>query len=125
MGTDISAPTLGGATLPHPSSGSYIEPIWISADNITLGGKTRREVMARKYRYTLNYDVMDTDTYDALETVVNGLVAITFTYAKWTQSTAGVSVLADLSSREPVAGTGSTGYWSKVTLTLTEVSSRI
>jgi hypothetical protein len=126
MGTQISAPTLGGSTLPYPGAGTRIEPIWVSADHTTIGGKTRREVMARKYKYILVYPVMSVDDYNTLETKVNGLVAVTFVYNKWPQSTtAGVSVLAELSARELVYGTGDTSYWSSVTLTLTEVNSRI
>lgn len=126
MATQIAAPTLGGTTLPYPGAGTRIEPVWISADHVTIGGKTRREVMARKYKYILTYPVMSVTDYNALETVVNGLVAVTFVYAKWPQSVSpGISVLAELSARELVYGTGDTSYWSSVTLTLTEVSSRI
>lgn len=126
MATQISAPTLGGVTLPYPGAGTKIEPVWISAEHITIGGKTRKEVMARKYKYTLVYSVMSVTDYDALEAIVNTLVATTFVYNKWPQSaTAGVSVLAELSARELVYGTGDTSYWSSVTLILTEVNSRI
>jgi len=126
MATQISAPTLGGTTLPYPGSGTRIEPIWVSANHTTIGGKTRREVMARKYKYILVYPVMSVTDYNALETIINGLVAVTFVYGKWPQSISpGVSVLAELSARELVYGTGDTSYWSSVTLTLTEVSSRI
>jgi hypothetical protein len=126
MGTQITAPTLGGTTIPYPGAGTRIEPIWISAEHTTIGGKTRKEVMARKYKYTLVYPVMGVTDYNALETVINGLVPVTFIYNKWPQSaTAGVSVFAELSARELVYGTGDTSYWSSVTLTLTEVNSRI
>ena len=126
MSTQINRPTLGGATIPHPSRGSKVEPVWVQSIHTTLGGKTRQEVMARKYRYVLFYEVMDKTTYEALEAIVNGLAAITFVYDKYTQSASpGVSVLSELSARELVAGTGNDNFWSSVTLTLTEVSSRI
>lgn len=126
MATSISQPTLGGATIPHPGRGSKVEPMWVQSMHTTLGGKTRQEVMARKYRYVLTYEVMNKTTYEALEAVVNGLVAVTFIYDKYTQSASpGISVLAELSNRELVAGTGNDEFWSSVTLTLTEVSSRI
>ena len=126
MATEINEPTLGGATLPHPGAGSRVEPIWVSSQHTTLGGKTRQEVMARKYKYILVYQVMDKTTYEALEAIVNALAAATFIYDKYSQSASpGVSVLAELSARELVAGTGSDAFWSTVTLTLTEVSSRI
>lgn len=126
MGTQISAPTLNGTSIPYPGGGTKIEPIWISSLHTTIGGKTRKEVSARKYKYTLNYQVMSVTDYDTLEALVNTLAALTFIYNKWPQSaTAGVSVLAELSARELVYGTGDTNYWSSVTLTLTEVDSRI
>ena len=126
MATQINAPTLGGTTLQYPGEGTRIEPVWVSSEQTTLGGKTRRDIMARKYKYKLVYPTMSVTNYDALEAIVNGLTAVTFIYDKWPQSaTAGVSVLAELSARELVAGTGDTTYWSSVTLTLTEVNSRI
>ena len=121
---NINAPTFGVATLPFPSE-AIITPIWVSADNITLGGKTRRDVMARKYQYTLSWNYMSVTDYNALETVINALVAATFIYAKWPQSiTPGVSCLASLSARKLEAGVGDS-YWSSVTLVLIEVESRI
>ncbi len=125
----LAKPTLasigGTATLPHPSKGTKIVPVWIQAKHTTLGGKTRQEVMARKYQYVLVYEVMSVSTYDDLEDKVEELVELTFTYGKWPQSTSGVTVLAELSARDLVYGTGATDYWSKVTITLTEVNSRI
>lgn len=126
MSSEINRPTLGGVTIPHPGRGSKVEPVWVQSMHTTLGGKTRQEVMARKYRYVLFYGVMSKAIYDALEAVVNGLVAVTFVYDKYLQSASpGVSVLAELSARELVAGAGNDEFWSSVTLTLTEVSSRI
>ena len=126
MSNQVNRPVLGGETIPHPSRGSKVEPMWISSQHTTLGGKTRQEVMARKYRYILFYEVMNKADYEALEAVVNGLVAVTFVYDKYTQSASpGVSVLAELSARELIAGSGNDEFWSSVTLTLTEVSSRI
>lgn len=123
-GTVINKPTLGSATLPFPSE-AKIEPIWISAEHTTVDGTTRRDVMGRKYKYTLSWDYINVTDYNNMEAEVNALSAKTFTYAKWPQSASGISVLAELSSRELVYGTGSTAYLSSVTLTLTEVSSRI
>ena len=126
MATEISEPTLGGVTIPHPGSGSRVEPVWIAAKHTTIGGKTRQEVMARKYQYIFIYEVMDKTTYEAVEAIVNGLSAITLIYDKYPQcESPGVSVLAEMSARELVAGTGNDDFWSSVTLTLTEVNSRI
>jgi len=121
---NISKPTFGGATMPFPSE-AIIEPIWVSAEHITLGGKSRRDVMARKYKYILNWNYMGVSKYDVLETVINALVAATFTYGKFPQSASGISCLGTLSARKLEHGVGDTDYWSSVTLTLTEVSNRI
>lgn len=126
MATQINRPTLGGVTIPHPGAGSRVDPIWVSSQHTTLGGKTRQEVMARKYRYIFIYQVMSKATYEALEAKVNELIPVTFIYDKYLQSASpGVSVLAELSARELVAGAGTDEYWSTVTLTLVEVNSRI
>jgi len=122
---DISKPTLGSATLPFPSAAS-IKPIWIYSDNTTLGGTTRRDIMARKYEYILSWDYMSVADYDSLETVINTLSYATFIYGKWPQSESpGVSCLGVLSERNLIYGVGDSSYLSSVTLTLTEVSSRI
>lgn len=122
---EISKPTLDDATMPYPSEAT-IEPIWVSAEVTTLGGKTRRDVMARKYKYTLGWNYMKVSDYNALEAVVNTLVPATFTYGKFPQSASpGVSCLGTLSARRLEHGVGDTDYWSSVTLTLTEVDSRV
>lgn len=122
---NINAPTLGGSTIPFPSEAT-ITPIWVSADNITLGGTTRRDVMARKYQYVLKWDHMFVTDYNTLETKTNTLTALTFIYGKWPQSVSpGVSCLASLSARRLEYGVGDSDYLSSVTLTLTEVASRI
>ena len=125
MATTISKPTFGGVIMPFPSE-AIIDPFWIFGENTTLGGKTRRDVMARKYKYTLRWNYMVVDKYNALEAIVNALSAATFIYAKWPQSvTPGVSCLAILSARKLEKGSGDTDYWSSIALTLTEVNSRI
>jgi hypothetical protein len=121
----ISKPTFGVATLPFPDMAT-ITPVWVSADVTTLGGKTRRDVMARKYQYVLQWRYIKVDAYDALEAIVNTLSPATFVYGKWPQSsTPGVSCLGSLSQRRLEVGTGDSSYYSSVTLTLTEVNSRI
>ncbi len=125
MATFISGPTLGGTSMPFPSAAS-IEPMWIKAEQTTIGGTTRRDLMARKYKYTLSWDYITVADYNAIETKVNGTQPLTFIYNKWPQSsTTGVSVLAELSNRQLMAGSGDASYLSSVTLNLTEVSSRI
>ena len=121
---NINKPTFGAATMPFPSEAT-VNPLWVSAENTTLGGKTRRDVMARKYKYTLRWKHMDVSKYDALEAVINAIDPATFTYEKWPQSASGVSCLGTLSARRLEHGVGDSDYWSSVTLTLTEVDSRI
>lgn len=121
---EISKPTFGAATLPFPDMAT-IAPIWVSSDVTTLGGKTRRDVMARKYQYTLKWNYMKVNHYNDLEDVINALVAATFTYGKWPQSASGVSCLGELSARKLEAGVGDSNYFSSVTLTLTEEETRI
>jgi len=122
---NINAPTFGSATLPFPSE-AVITPLWVSADNTTLGGKTRRDVMARKYQYTMKWEYISVSDYNSLETEVNNLIAATFVYGKWPQSASpGVECLATLSPRQLMVGIGDSYFWSSVTLTLVEVSSRI
>lgn len=120
----ISKPTFGGIEIPFPDD-STIEPFWISAENTTLGGKTRRDVMARKYRYELKWTYLSVDYYDALESIINDLDPATFTYGKWPQSASGVSCLGELSKRRLELGEGDSAFRSSVILTLTEVNSRI
>lgn len=122
---DINKPTLSTVNMPFPDEAT-IEPFWIAAENTTLGGKTRRDVMARKYRYTLRWTYMSDTNYEALENVINTLSPATFVYGKWPQSaTPGVSCLGSLSARRLEHGVGDSDFWSSVTLTLTEVDSRI
>lgn len=125
MATEINNPTLAGVTLPFPSAAS-INPEWIMAEHTTLGGRTRRQVMARKYSYVLTWDFMRVSDYNALETEINIQTNKTFVYDKWPQSASpGVLVLASLSARELQVGAGDSNFLSSVTLTLIEVNSRI
>jgi len=109
--------------MPFPSAATII-PIWIQGEVTTLGGKTRRDVMARKYQYVLTWRYMSVTDYDALEVIANALSAATFTYGKWPQSTGGISCLGKLSVRKLEHGTGDSNYWSSVTLTLIEEDGR-
>ncbi len=121
--SQINKPTWGAATMPFPSAAT-IMPVWVQGEVTTLGGKTRRDVMARKYKYVLTWRYMKVSDYDALEVVSNTLLATTFTYGKWPQSAGGISCLGSLSVRKLEHGPGDSDYWSSVTLTLIEVDGR-
>lgn len=121
---NINKPTFGGAEMPFPDE-AVIEPFWVSAENTTLHGRTRRDVIGRKYRYTLRWNYMSVSHYNALEAIINNLDPATFVYEKWPQSNTGVSCLGSLSARRLEHGVGNIDFWSSVTLTLTEVNSRI
>jgi len=124
MSGTINKPTIGGVTLPYPSA-AVIEPYILSAEQITLGGKTRSDYMARKYTYKLSWNYISVAYYNALEAVVNTLDSTTLVYEKWPQSAAGIEVLAKLSARELKVGVGDESYYSAVTLECIEVNSRI
>ena len=121
---EISKPVFGAATMPFPDEAT-VTPTWVSAEVTTLGGKTRRDIMARKYQYILRWKYMKVSDYNSLESVINALVAATFTYGKWPQSVGGISCLGTLSARRLEHGVGDSDYWSSVALTLIEVDSRI
>ena len=121
--SNINQPTWGAATMPFPSAATII-PVWVQGEVTTLGGKTRRDVMARKYQYVLTWRYMSVSDYDDLEAVANTLSTATFTYGKWPQSASGITCLGNLSARKLEHGTGDSDYWSSVTLTLIEENGR-
>jgi len=122
----MANPTLAGTTIPCPTD-STRDYILLKAEATTIGGKTRWDVFGRKYTYKLNYDFVSVSDYESMETLVNNLTEQTFIWDKYDScDSTGVSVLAELSSRQPkTPGNKDTGFYSKVTLTLSEVSSRI
>ena len=120
----IDKPTFGGIEMPFPDE-ARIQPLWTSAENLPIGGKTSLDVMARKYQYIMGWNHLKVDDYNAIEAVVNALVPATFVYQKWPQSVIGVSCLGSLSSRRLEYGTGKVFFLSSVTLTLIEVENRI
>ena len=81
--------------------------------------------MSRKYKYTLKWDYISVSDYNALVTEINLLSELNFSYGKWPESSAGVSVLTTLSERELKVGIGDEHYYSSVTLECVEVNSRI
>jgi hypothetical protein len=99
-------------------------PVWNTADVGTLAGKSTRKLLSRKYGYTLNWGFMEPADYNALEAKINALEVMTFTYGRYSQTQAGVSVLGELSERVPVTRYPGQTYLSRVTLKLLEVNPR-
>jgi hypothetical protein len=123
-GNVLDLPTFGSIVMPFPSEASII-PLWQSCENVTIGGINKRGVRERKYQYTMKWKHISVIDYDNLESEINGLEPKLFTYQKWPQSTNGILCFGVLSPRRLEYGTGDSMYWSSVTLTLTEVESRI
>lgn len=110
-------------TIEHPSSWK-ISPIVGKLEETTLGGNQVKDISYRKYKYDLVWDAMSKEDYDKLEAIYNWHldtnINVTFTYAKWSQASAGIDCIMALSPREFVAGSGDTFYYSKVTVSLIE-----
>jgi len=111
----------------HPSDWSVV-PVLGMSEKSSLSGKLLRDVAWRKYQYILTWDAMSKDDFDDLEELFNysydSGTEITFTYGKWSWSSSGVQVLGTISDRVRTAGSGADVYYSKVTITLTEVEKR-
>ena len=120
----IGKPSFGVVSLPFPDYAD-ISPEWEYAENMVLSGKTRRNVMARKYQYKFKWNTMKVEYYDNLEAVTNSLEASQFVYGKWPQSREGVICLGSLSPRKLTYKDGDSVYLSSVILILIEVESRI
>lgn len=119
----IPQPTLGSLVLPFPSKAT-VRQVKHMAKITTIEGKDKKDSLGTKYRYTLKWSVMKPDHFDPLLELVKEKTPTLFTYKKWPQSENGVYVLGKLAPRKYVTGTGTTDYWSEVSLTLTEVYNR-
>lgn len=111
----------------HPSDWSVSEDIGMNSLT-TLGGELRQDITYRKYVYELTWDAITVDDFDDLLELVqysldNG-IPIVFTYEKFPSSYTGVGTRVSVSKRSRRGGSGSTGYYSTVTLVITEVSAR-
>jgi len=68
---------LDGTTIKRPNSIKR-EPIEVAADHITISGKTKRDITARKYRYILSYKNISKTDADTLVTIYNQKAVVTF-----------------------------------------------
>lgn len=111
----------------HPSDWT-VKPLLAISEKDSLDGSRLKDVLWRKYEYVLVWDAMSKTDYDNLETLFNYShdtpANITFTYPKWSQSASGATVVGRLSDRGRAGGSGSSIFYSKVTIVLTEISKR-
>ena len=108
---------LNGTTIKRPSTMKR-EAIEVAGDHMTISGKTKRDITARKYRYILSYGNITKTDADTLQTIYNLKAVVTFqsTEANFTVSSRNVHV--DIGSRD-YAYPGS-AYLSTFNLILTE-----
>ena len=110
-------------TLEYPSDWE-VRQILAEEEVTTLGGTILTDVSYRKFQYILIWDALWTDKYDELEGMINDAIDndqdLSFVYDKWPFTEIGVTVKGRLSPRSRVLG-GGQNYYSKVTLTLTQV----
>ena len=122
----MAQPTLGAVTLPYPTNWS-ITPIIGEVAATSLSGKTRTDVIYRKYKYTLQYDALSKNDYESVlnainDSLDNGTTPI-FTYDKISAAN-GVSVIPSISEAERAFGAGN-DYRIRVSIELLEINSRI
>lgn len=109
---------LGGITLPSPQ-GFRKSPILIGADVETMSGKTRRDYVRKKYRYTLMYSKLtQTEMIDILS-LWNQNNTLFFSVDEGSLQIASVEVLMDMSDRE--YNTPGSEFREDLEVTLTEV----
>jgi len=111
----MAAPILGVITLPYPNSFSVTNNPK-GAYTQTLDGTIRRNIHATKKVYVLTFQNLSTSTYDEIETEY--LLETTRDFI-WDDLSIYSTVHIDLSPREFI--NGNAGYYSIVTITLTEV----
>jgi len=111
----MSAPTIGVITLPYPN-GFSIQNNPKQAYTQTLDGTIRRNIHAIKKVYILSFQNLTTSAYSQIESEYNLKTTRDFV---WDDISVSSTVHIDLSQRDFV--NGNSGYYSNVTLTLTEI----
>lgn len=111
----------------HPS-GWEREVLVGSAENVTLGGVNTKDIVYRKYQYVLKWEAISLEDYEKLEAIylahLDQEVPVTFAYRKWESAFNGVDCMMKMSKQGFVGGSGETGYYSNITVTLAEVDNR-
>lgn len=111
----------------HPSDWE-VQNIVQKDSQTTLAGTLIEDILYRKHIYILDWEAMSCTDYENLEELVHYSVdnnlPVTFTYGKWSNSEYGISCRLELSSRKRRGGSGVSGFYSEVTLVITEVSAR-
>ena len=122
----MSQPILGAVTLPYPTNWR-ISPVIGEVAATTLSGRTRSDILYRKYKYILSYDALSKNEYETLLAAINtsldaGSTPL-FSYDKIGEAVTPVAVIPSLSDAERVFGAGNE-YRIRITLELLEVTSR-
>lgn len=111
----------------HPSDWT-VDALIGSSDTISLNGTHLRDVMYRKYVYTLEWDAMSVTDYDDMlelfEYTLDNNETVLFTYDKFPQSESGVSCILSMPERKRRLGSGKVMYYSKVKVVLIELAKR-
>lgn len=92
---------LGDASLPRPEEFTR-ENIFIKGDVLSLSGKTGRDIIHRKERFTLSWSRMTKDEFDDLFTAVSLNTALDFSVADGNFIISSTSVFPVLKSVEYV-----------------------
>lgn len=89
---------LGSTTLPTPQ-GFKREPILIMSEVNTLSGKTKRDYVRTKYRYTLTFEKL---TQAEVTTILNEFTQAvkSFSVSETNLTVAAVDVLVEITDRE-------------------------
>lgn len=107
----------------HPS-GWDVDKLVGKSNQTSIGGVALQDISYVKHQYTLDWDMLSYEDFVKLNAIYEEHLlnanSVYFTYEKYGASN--VECIMDMSSRNFVAGSGTTGYYSKVSIVLTEVN---
>jgi len=114
-------------TLPHPSDWT-IKNLEFSAEKRSIKGDNYIDNYGRNLEFVLDYNAYSNSDYDNLIDFYNDYFAngthLVFNYAKFPQAN-NVNVSMHISDRGHALGSGSSLYYSKVTITLKVLTASI
>ena len=109
---------LNGSTIKSPGRLTR-EPIEVSTDHLTIGGDTKRDITARKWKYVLEYDNLNTTDANTIYTIYDLKATVSFQSTETNLMIGPVNVHVNVSPRE--YKTLGSDYLVSLTLVLTEV----